>query len=155
MSIPLRLHAQPDAEPDPAPPTGPLRVLVVDDNRDTADSLAWIIRAWGHDARAVYDGPGAVGEATSWLPGVILLDLGMPTMDGYEVAREVRAEFEPAGWRPLVVAITGRHGDDYRKRAERDFNLYMEKPVDLDALRRLLEFQPHGPGNRGTRPEGA
>src|SRR3954453_23792756 len=73
-----------------APPRRRLRVLVVDDNQDAADSLAALAGIWGDEVRAVYDGPAALAAAQSFAPDCLFLDIGMPRMDGYAVARQVR-----------------------------------------------------------------
>src|SRR5262249_34073123 len=97
--------------PAPAAPEGgaaPVprrRILVVDDNQDAADSLALLLRLAGQDARAAYDGPSALAQAREFEPEVVFLDIGMPGMDGYEVARRLRRDRPPGG--PVLVALTG------------------------------------------------
>src|SRR4051812_26022760 len=87
----------------------PLRVVVVDDWADAADSLALLLQVWGHDARVARDGPAALALAGSFRPDVVFLDIGMPGMDGLAVARE-RGRRASAGW-PLLVALSGHGGD--------------------------------------------
>ena len=121
-----------------------LRILVVDDNQDGADSLARVIRLWGHDVHTAYD-ESAVDLATSLRPDVILLDVAMPRMDGHRVARSIR-ERSPAGG-PLIIAITGFHDETSRQRAhDAGFDHYLIKPVDLTTLGKLLHNkQQSGP----------
>lgn len=116
----------------------PLRVLCVDDNRDAADSSADLLRAVGFEARACYDGPSALAEATTFLPSVCLLDLNMPGMDGDELAVRLRAQ---ADGRPLVlVAVTAMSGErDCQRLAVAGFDLHLVKPVPPADLFRLLD----------------
>src|SRR5262245_59874671 len=88
-------------------PTGSakgLRVLVVDDNRDAADSLCLLLELWGHEGRAVYSGRAALDEALRFRPDCLFLDIGLPTMDGYDLAQAIRREPELVGAR--LVALT-------------------------------------------------
>lgn len=117
--------------------SGPMRVLVVDDNRDAADGLALLLGIAGHEARATYCGADALALARESRPDVILLDLGMPGMDGYQVARELRRD--PATGGVTLVALTGWGLDEDRARAaEAGFDRHVTKPVSFDALRQLL-----------------
>ena len=112
-----------------------LRILVVDDNRDAADSLARVIRLWGHEVQTAYDGSAVemVGQLT---PDVILLDLAMPGMDGHSIAHQIR---EQTGGGPVIIAITGFHDETTRHRAlAAGFDEYLIKPVDLTTLGGLL-----------------
>jgi len=117
------------------------RVLVVDDNRDLAESLGMVLRLWGHDVKVVYDGPGALAAAREYRPDVVFLDIGLPGLDGYEVARRLRG---PLGFRDArVVAITGYgREEDRRKAREAGFDVHLTKPVDPEELQKLL--QPAG-----------
>jgi CheY-like chemotaxis protein len=113
------------------------RILVVDDNRDAADSAGTLLLLWGHQVRVAYDGPRAVDVAREYQPDLCLVDLGMPGMDGYQVARQLRQE--PALARTLLVALTGFDRDADRKAChEAGFDAYLVKPVDVGALRDLL-----------------
>jgi PAS domain S-box-containing protein len=119
------------------------RVLVVEDNRDAAESLARLLRAAGHEVRTAYDGPAALAEARAFQPQVVFSDIDLPGMDGYEVARRLRQEYGPVG--PLLVAVTGLGQEGDRRRAlEAGFDDFLVKPVDPDALQRLLG-RPAGP----------
>src|SRR5881227_60491 len=107
---------------------GPLRVLIVDDNRDGADSLLLLLELYGHEARAAYDGDAALRLAGTFCPDVVLLDIGMPGLDGYEVARRLRRD---EGLRDaLLVAITGfGTEEDRRLAAQAGFDAHLTKPA--------------------------
>jgi signal transduction histidine kinase/DNA-binding response OmpR family regulator len=113
------------------------RVLVVDDHVDAAASLAMLLRLYGHEVRTAADGLTALEEARSFRPEVVLLDIGLPGMDGYEVARRLRKESQ--GDHMLLAALTGygQDKDRYRSR-EAGFDHHLVKPVDPEALHRLL-----------------
>jgi CheY-like chemotaxis protein len=116
---------------------GGLDILIVEDDPDTAHSTALLLRCFGHQARVAVDGPSACQAARSKPPDVVLLDLALPGMDGWEVARRLRG---PA-WdkKPLFIAVTGYGGEEDRRRSlEAGIDLHLEKPVDPDYLRRLL-----------------
>jgi CheY-like chemotaxis protein len=114
-----------------------LRVLCVDDNRDFADSLGVLLGLSGFAARPYYDGRSALAALDEYRPDACLVDLTMPGMDGFEVARGVRAW---AGGRKVpLVAVTGLGDDDTRRRAvEAGFDLHLVKPVNPDRLTLLL-----------------
>jgi two-component system CheB/CheR fusion protein len=113
------------------------RILVVDDNVDAAESLAILLRLGGHETRTAHDGPSALEAAGEFLPEVVLLDLGLPGMDGYEVAKRLRQR--PETERALLVAVTGYGQEEYRKRArEGGFDHHLVKPVHLSQLEELL-----------------
>jgi CheY-like chemotaxis protein len=113
------------------------RVLVVDDNRDTAGSLAMILDMLGNDTRTAHEGAEAVDVAETFRPHVILLDIGMPKMNGYEVARRVREQ--PWGTQVALVAITGWGQEDLRQRSqEAGFDRHLVKPVEPSSLREVL-----------------
>lgn len=115
----------------------PLRVLIVDDCEDTTASLAWLIRAWGFDADEANSGPEALRLAAASAPDVALLDLMMPRMDGWAVARELR---RMAGWEGLrVVILSGCNGPNAEtSHAGGGYDLHLRKPIDLEELRRFL-----------------
>lgn len=113
------------------------RVLVVDDNRPSAQSLAWVMELNGYEVLACFDGASAVEIAHAFHPHVVLLDLGMPVMDGYEVCRRLREDSTLAD--TLVIAQTGWGGEAARLRtAEVGFNHHLTKPVDFAALFKLI-----------------
>ncbi|HTN83934.1 MAG TPA: GAF domain-containing protein [Sorangium sp.] len=117
--------------------TAALRVLVVDDNVDGAESLALLLRMSGHRTRAVHTGPEALTAARELGADVVFLDIGLPGMDGYEVARRLRADPGFAGL--VLVALTGWGTEDDRRRArEAGFDHHLTKPVDAADVRRLV-----------------
>lgn len=120
-----------------APPSAPRRILVVDDNRDAAESLTMLLQLDGHDVRTVSDGRTALAAAASFAPEIALLDIGLPGMDGYEVAAGLRAQ--PGGDRMVLVAVTGYGRAEDRQRArEARFDHYLLKPIDFGALAEIL-----------------
>jgi CheY-like chemotaxis protein len=115
----------------------PLRVLVVDDCRDNRDSLALLVRLWGHDVRLAADGPSALEASRSFRPHVVFLDIGMPGLDGWELARRLRQQ--EAGRTLLLVAVTGYGRQQDRARSlEAGLDAHLTKPVDPGELQRLL-----------------
>ncbi len=129
------------------------RVLVVDDNRHAAESLAVLLRLWGHEATLAHDGPATLEAVETSRPQVVLLDIGLPYMNGYEVARRLRRRRDLPDL--VLVAMTGYGQDEDRQRSiEAGFDHHLVKPIDLEALRSLLGetelFQPRadidGPG---------
>jgi signal transduction histidine kinase/CheY-like chemotaxis protein len=131
-------QAQPRAhrQPDVAPPSS-LRILVADDNRDAADSLAMVLRLAGHTVWNVYDGPSALATAARCRPHVVLNDIGMPGVNGYEVARRLRES--PVTRNSVLVAVTGyANADDRHRSQQAGFDHHLAKPVDFDSLQELL-----------------
>ena len=119
------------------------RVLVVDDNRDAADSLAMLLRLKGHEVRVAYEGPAALAAAPEFGPDLVLLDLGMPGMDGYEVARRLRRT--PGFERKTIAALTGWGQDaDRRRTRETGFDHHLVKPVDPAELSAVIANLPAG-----------
>lgn len=117
----------------------PKRILVVDDNKDAADGLAVLLRLMGHDVQAVNSGRAALEVAGERPPEVVLLDIGLPEMDGLEVARRLRQEVHLNN--ALLVALTGYGQEDLRVRIqEAGFNAHLVKPVDVEALHELLAY---------------
>ena len=114
---------------------------MVDDNLDAAESLAELLGSMGHEVRAAHDGEAGVATAEEFRPDVVLMDLGMPRLNGYEAARRIRAE--PWGRRPFLVALTGWGADEDRRRTrDAGFDRHLVKPVGLDALTRLIADVP-------------
>lgn len=112
------------------------RVLIVDDNIDAADSLAVLLELKGHECQTAYDGHCVLEVARAFLPEVVLLDLGLPGLSGFEVARRLRAEL---GTALLLVAVTGQGQPEDRERAhDAGFDHHLLKPVDIKTLDRLL-----------------
>jgi CheY-like chemotaxis protein len=111
--------------------------LVVDDEPDTVETFAVLLREWGHETRVAYDGIAALASAAEFLPDIVLLDIGLPAMNGYDVAREIRRR--PGLQDTVLVALTGFGLTADRTRAEQaGFDYHLLKPVDLDLLRKLL-----------------
>jgi PAS domain S-box-containing protein len=133
----------PPAEPAPAPQAADRtaarasRILVVDDNADSARGLARLLKLLGHEVRTAHDGPAAVAAARAECPDVVLLDIGLPGMDGYEVARQLRETQN--GHRPVIIGVSGYGQEDDRRRArEAGFDHHLVKPIDHDTLLSLL-----------------
>jgi len=120
-----------------APSVAPCRVLVCDDNVDGAESLALMLGLLGHEVRTVHDGPAALATVRHWRPDAVLLDIGLPGMSGYEVARQMRSDPHLRGL--LLVAVTGwGTQDDQRRSAAAGFDQHLTKPVEVTALESLL-----------------
>jgi CheY-like chemotaxis protein len=118
-------------------------VLVVDDSADTADSLALLLRMEGHEVRVAYEGAAALEAAQTFCPEVVLSDIGLPGMTGYELAPRLRQL--PGLADILLVALTGYAQEEDRRRAEAaGFDAYLVKPADLDTVRALLANVPPG-----------
>jgi PAS domain S-box-containing protein len=116
-------------------------VLLVEDNEDAAESLARVLELWGHQVRVASDGPGALTELAGAEADVILSDLGLPGMDGYELARRIRAM--PRGRGAVLIALSGYGQDeDHRRALAAGFDHHMVKPPDLGALAALLAQTP-------------
>jgi Osmosensitive K+ channel histidine kinase len=114
------------------------RVLVVDDNRESAESLAMLLQMGGHDVRTAYDGIQGIELASAWWPDVILMDIGMPRMNGYEAAQRIRAE--PWGRKVRLIALTGwGQAEDRRRSAAAGFDAHLTKPIEYESLRTWLE----------------
>ena len=113
------------------------RILVVDDNKDSAISLAMMLKIMGHETRCAHDGIEAIELATGFRPDVVLLDIGLPRLNGYETCRRMRQQ--AWGARAVLIALTGwGHDEDKRCSREAGFNFHMVKPVDPAALEKLL-----------------
>jgi signal transduction histidine kinase len=117
--------------------SGGLRVLVVDDNQDSADSMALLLQLRGHQVRTAYDGLEAVTVAESFSPSLVLLDIGLPKLNGYEAARRIRQQ--PGGGDVKLIAVTGWGQEDDKRRArEAGFDHHVTKPLDVSILEELL-----------------
>jgi CheY-like chemotaxis protein len=115
------------------------RVLVVDDNYDSTETLSLLLQVKGHEAHIASDGEEALTVADRVQPDLVLLDLSLPKMDGYEVARLLRQR--PYSAAMLLVAVTGWSGQDVKARAaEAGFDYHLLKPVDWEQLERILEL---------------
>jgi PAS domain S-box-containing protein len=119
----------------------PCRVLVVEDNADSAEWLARLLTLWGYEAQIAYDGPTALERWRTDQPEVVLLDIGLPGMNGYQVARRVRELSGPH--RPFLLALTGYgQQEDHRRSRESGFDHHLVKPVDPEELKQLLARRP-------------
>jgi CheY-like chemotaxis protein len=119
------------------------RVLVADDNEDSAETLSLLLQALGNEVRTVHDGRRAVEEAEAFRPDAVLLDIGMPGLDGYEVARLIRAA--PWGRAVVLIALTGWGLDEDVQRArEAGFDRHLLKPVDIAPLQEALASSVRG-----------
>jgi CheY-like chemotaxis protein len=125
-----------------SPDTGPgLNVLVVDDNRDSADTCAMLLELSGHHVRTAYTARGALELGARFHPDALLLDIGLPDLDGYELAQSIRAT--PWGHAAVLVAITGWGQDEDRRRAlEAGFDHHLTKPIVPERLESLLQSLP-------------
>jgi CheY-like chemotaxis protein len=138
-----------ESQAEPAPPG--LRVLVVDDNVDAAHTLAMLVQLAGHDVRIAYDGPPALTMAQAFQPQVVLLDLNLPAMDGYEVARKLRER--PETHEAVLAAVSGwGQPEDKRRSRDAGFDRHFVKPVDPKIITKLLSDARRGreglpPGN--------
>jgi CheY-like chemotaxis protein len=141
ISLPCVAHTEaPDAgagAADAVQDNGNLRVLVVDDNADAAQMLAALLEVQGHAVSVEYDGRGALARARAEHPDVLLLDIGLPDMDGYELARRLRAQPENAA--ATLVALTGYGQNQDREEAQQaGFDHYLVKPADLNEVNEVL-----------------
>jgi PAS domain S-box-containing protein len=122
------------------------RILIVDDNRDSARTMAILQTQYGHVAETAFTGPDAVTAASDFLPDIVILDIGLPGMDGFEVARQIRAN--PALDGAFLIAMSGYGSAEHRKRAsDAGFDEYMVKPADLNLLQSLIRKR----GDRAIR----
>jgi two-component system, chemotaxis family, CheB/CheR fusion protein len=124
------------------------RILVVDDNADAAESLTALLRVWGHDVQVVHDGAAALDVAAVFVPSIVVLDIGMPGMDGYDVARRLRRM--PGLEHALLIALTGFGGDQDRERAKQaGFDRHITKPVDPAVLQTVIASRAQGSTDGG------
>jgi len=127
----------PAMPPQPAVTATGLRILVVDDNRDAADMLAMFLQISGHEAHTAHDGLEAIEATTRLQPDLVLLDIGMPRLNGYEAGRRIREQYKRD--RPMLVALSGwGQAEDRRRSEEAGFDGHLVKPVDEIALGKLL-----------------
>jgi PAS domain S-box-containing protein len=138
-TVPLPVRSEEHASRDRTlPPDAGMRVLIVDDHADAAEMLEVCASSQGHTTAVAHDGGSALSAAETFRPHVILLDIGLPGLNGYDVAREVRAR--PALHNVFLVAVTGwGHDDDRRKARDAGFDFHLTKPVDPSALESLLQ----------------
>ena len=140
LEVPVAAPLEPDAA------VAPLRILVVDDNRDAADSLAMLLTLNGHLTHTEHDGVAAIAAAAMFRPDVILMDIGLPGLNGYEAARQIRAQHTGAN-RPVLVAVTGwGQSEDRQRSKDAGFDVHVVKPMDDVTLSRMLA--EYGAGRR-------
>ena len=136
--------------PASAPPDGderkavrPRRVLVIEDNADAAESMRAVLRTDRHDVEVVYDGAAGLAKLEDFRADIVLLDIGLPRMDGYMVAHAIRERFALAGRRPKLLALTGYGRDDDRNAAlKAGFDGHLAKPVDPRLLLEIVADEP-------------
>ena len=154
VRLPIMVETpNPRPEPTVSEPTttSARRILVVDDNRVSADSLARLLKLTGNETHTAYDGLEAVQAAATLRPDVVLLDIGLPKLNGYEVARRIREQ--PWGKTMVMVALTGwGQEEDRRKSSESGFNGHMVKPIDHAELMKLLASLSSEQGGQLTKP---
>jgi signal transduction histidine kinase len=143
-------EATPVAADEPSPePILKRRILIVDDNRDAADTLAILLRFDQHEIHCVYDGEAALLSAKNFRPDVVLLDIGLPKLNGYEVARRIRSEMRNN--RPVLVAMTGWGGKEDRQRShDAGCDFHLVKPVERSSLLKLLSHISNSPADSDT-----
>jgi CheY-like chemotaxis protein len=129
------------AAPSALTPAGPIRILIVEDNQDAAESLRDLLELYGCTVEAARSGLEALDAARRYLPEVVLCDLGLPGMDGYQVAAALRQD--PLTAKARLIAISGYGQEEAQRRSrEAGFDLHLTKPIDFDELQRLLEVVP-------------
>lgn len=148
--LPVAADSESAAPTTPAP-RSPRKILIADDSQDGADSLAFLLRAAGHVVSTAYDGRAAIHLAEQERPDVVLLDIGMPEVSGYDVARAIRRE--PWGRGMRLIALTGWGQAEHRRRSlEVGFDEHLVKPVELDVLEDVLHVSTPAPISGNTQP---
>jgi two-component system CheB/CheR fusion protein len=142
IHLPLAVAEAPTKEQQPRPaghrPGGRVKVLVVDDNVDLVEMLSMVVEGAGHHVRKAFDGRSGISAALEYQPDLILLDVGMPDMDGTEVAKELRRHRDVAGAR--IVALTGwGQAEDRERTADAGFDDHLTKPADPARIQQILE----------------
>jgi PAS domain S-box-containing protein len=154
FTVRLPLWAQAPSTVESAPPcsssparAADQRILVVDDNRDSAATLAHMLKTMGHPVQIAHDGRAALDEAAAFRPDLILLDIGLPILNGFLVAERLRSD--PAHSRTVIAALTGYGDEQDRKRStEAGIDHHLVKPLTFAVLQDLIETLPHGDGAR-------
>ena len=146
----MRTSLLPSAAPSAAPlpettqvPGKCARVLVVDDNVDAAQTVAMLLETSGHEVRIAHDGPEALAMALAWHPDLLLLDIGLPGLNGFQVAERIRQE--PTLKNVVLVALTG-YGQEADRRRSKDagFDHHLVKPADFEEMEKILETTCQG-----------
>jgi PAS domain S-box-containing protein len=137
----------------PREPRGHKRVLVVDDNRDSADTMTALLLAWGHEVRTLYDGQSVISIVAEYRPDVVLLDIGLPNTNGYDLARQLRQS--ESSRHIVLVACTGYGQDDDRRRVrEAGFDHHLLKPLESEALEKIIDSVPaHAASTSGAQSD--
>ena len=114
-----------------------MRILVVEDDEDVASSLAMLLDLWGHNAKVVREAAAGINAVQSYRPQVVLMDIGLPRISGYQLAQQMREQYGVRD--PVLVAMTGYGDDEHRRQSEASgFQHHLVKPVDPDVLQALL-----------------
>lgn len=129
-------------------------ILVVDDNRDAADLMVGLVESWGYPAKAVYGGEEAIAVTGSFLPDMVLMDLAMPGLDGFETVARIRRK-RPAA-EMVIVAVTAFDSEEHKRRAyEGGFDLFVTKPLTVTKVRELLTLLDPTIGSSKAEPSAA
>jgi CheY-like chemotaxis protein len=137
VDTPMQARPEPSGDGEKSQAGPQRRILVVDDNRDAAESLALLLRLTGHAIEMAHDGLEAVQAAAAFRPDVVLLDIGLPKMNGYEAARHIREQ--PWGKSMALIALTGWGQEEDKRRAfEAGFDHHLTKPMEAATLEKLL-----------------
>ena len=146
-ALPANMGAIPAAQNDSSlSASASRRVLIVDDNADSTQSMALIARSWGHEVATARDGTEALALARDFRPDTALVDIGLPGMDGYELAHRLRQDLDGQGLQ--LVAMTGYGRTEDREAAHAaGFDVHLVKPADLEVLRRVLAHAPASSAN--------
>ncbi len=139
-----------DPLPDAANDAEILRVLIVDDNEASARTLTWAVELEGYEARLSLNGPDALAEAHNFHPHVVLLDLGMPGMNGYEVCKALRAD-ATLGHIKIIAQTGWSDAESRRKTALTGFDLHLVKPVNMTVLTEMLALLAHTAGAKSRQ----
>jgi CheY-like chemotaxis protein len=153
VTLPLATPVMPERQPISALPSSKqsFRIVVADDSTDGADSLGFLLKAAGHEVFVAYDGHTAITLAEKHKPDVMLLDIGMPEVSGYDVARAIRREAWGRSIR--LIALTGWGQAEHRRRShEVGFDDHLVKPVELDVLESLLQLGTPSPISGNAQP---
>jgi CheY-like chemotaxis protein len=132
------MDSQPSRDGQPQPFRAPYRILVVDDNRDAAESMRMLLQLLGGEVRTAYDGLEALASAERFLPQAVLLDIGLPKLDGFSAARHIRAQ--DWGKSMILVALSGWCREEDRQHSlSAGFNGHLAKPVEVEEIRNLIQ----------------
>src|SRR5205085_4088213 len=143
LAQPVAGESPPQEPVDVPVPTGSLRILVADDNIDAAETMSILLESMGHKVRLAHDGQAALQAAEEFDPQLVLLDIGMPCVNGYEACRRIRAQ--AGGAARTVVAVTGwGQPQDQELAREAGFDRHLVKPVDMDMLLQLIAARLEG-----------